>query len=92
MYGEGAQSEAITRRFNGRDYTGMRVRVALAGTRIVQDVLSVPSPKGSRFLILQDFPAEEKVSEEEAETVLKLLDQTLEPSAERTTNPARPRS
>ena len=77
LYGPGTQSENISYSFNGNKYSGIRVRISLAGTRVVQDIIALPTRKGSRLLVLQDHPPEEKVSEDESQFVLKLLHETL---------------
>jgi hypothetical protein len=63
--------------FNGQKYSGIRVRVTIAQTKLIQDVLALPTQKGSRLLILQDNEPEDKISEEESKAVLKLLNETL---------------
>jgi len=76
-YGPETKLENKSYRFNGQQYSGVRVRVSLAGTALIQDVIALPTKKGSRLLVLQDLPPEEKVSQDESKFVLKLLDETL---------------
>jgi hypothetical protein len=76
-YGEATKTSKISHRLNGREYSGIRISVELATIRLFQDVLEIPTEKGSRLLMLQDLHAEEKVSGEEAKTVLRLLNETL---------------
>lgn len=76
-YGEAAKTSKISQRLNGREYSGIRVSVELATIRLFQDVLEIPTDKGSRLLMLQDLHPDEKVSGEEAKTVLRLLNETL---------------
>jgi hypothetical protein len=78
LYGSGTRTENKSYTFNGQKYSGVRVHVNIASQKLIQDVLALPTKKGSRLLILQDNPPEEKQSDE-SKTVLKLLDQTLKP-------------
>ncbi len=80
-YGPESKSEPISYRFNGAEYKGTRVHFTVFGTKLFQDILGIPTPEGSRLLLLQDLPAEEKVSEEERKLVLKLLDESLKPDS-----------
>ena len=76
-YGTGTKTESRSYSFNGQKYSGVRVHLTLAGTKLIQDVLALPTQRGSRLLVLQDSPPEEKVSEDESKLVLRLLDETL---------------
>jgi hypothetical protein len=78
LYGEKTKIENKTSTFNRQKYSGVRVHVTLAKQKLIQDILALPTKKGSRLLILQDSPPQEGVSEE-SKTVLKLLDETLKP-------------
>lgn len=77
VYGPETKAESRSYSFNGQKYSGIRIFVTLAETKMIQDVLAIPTQKGSRLLILQDSPPEDKVSEDESKLVLKLLDETL---------------
>ena len=76
LYGEKTKLENKSHSFNGQKYSGIRVYVTLAKQNMIQDVLALPTKKGSRLLILQDTPSEQGPSEE-AKIVLKLLDETF---------------
>jgi len=78
LYGAGTRTENKSYTFNGQKYSGIRVHLTLASQKMIQDVLALPTKTGSRLLILQDNPPEEKQSEE-SKTVLKLLNETLTP-------------
>ena len=77
LYGGKTKTQAKSYTFNGEKYSGLRVEATIAGTKVIQDILTVPTKKGSRLLILQDLPPDEKVSEDESKLVLKLLGETL---------------
>jgi hypothetical protein len=72
-----AEPQKISRTFNGKNYDGYRVTADFGGSIIYKDVLGIPAKKGSRLLIVQDMPADQKVSEEETETVTRLLNESL---------------
>lgn len=78
-YGEAAVGapKRILRRFNGKRYKGYRITAAVGGSTIYQDILDIPTEKGTRLLMIQDMPADQKVSEVESDLVNKLLDETL---------------
>jgi hypothetical protein len=76
IYGEKTKLENKTYTFNRQKYSGVRVHATLAQQKIIQDVLALPTKKGSRLLILQDNATEDGVSDE-SKRVLKLLDETL---------------
>ena len=77
VYGKSTKSEPTSYTFNGKELTGVRIHATVAGSTFYQDVLALPSEKGSRLLILQDRPKEAKVSEVETNKVMKLLTETL---------------
>jgi hypothetical protein len=76
-YGEKSKTEPITHTFNGKKYSGMRIHASLADTKFFQDVIALPSEKGSCIMILQDLPTNAKVSDAETKQVMKLLNETL---------------
>ena len=78
MYGEKTQLENKTYTFNRQKYSGVRVHATVVQQKLIQDVLSLPTKKGARLLILQDNSPDKGVSDE-SKTVLKLLDETLKP-------------
>jgi hypothetical protein len=75
MYGPATKTESTSYKFNGTELSGVRVVATIAETKLTQDVLAVPTKKGSRVLILQD--AKEKVSDDESKFVLKLLNESF---------------
>jgi hypothetical protein len=77
VYGAKTKTESKSYTFNGEKYSGLRVNATVAETKVIQDILTVPSKKGSRLLILQDHPPDAKVSQDESKLVLKLLNETL---------------
>ena len=77
QYGKGAKTSPITRTIHGEMLKGVRLNVSLVGTSMVQDVLEVPTTKGSRILIIQDLKPGEKISEEESKLAMALLDESF---------------
>jgi hypothetical protein len=75
-YGKAVVRKPVSYRLNGQDYSGIRVTYEIAGSTLFQDVLGLPSERGSRLLILQGLVEQEKGKE--ATRVMKLLDETLE--------------
>jgi hypothetical protein len=76
-YGKNSRIEPVTHTFNGKEYSGMRIHASLADTKFFQDVIALPSEKGSCIMILQDLPTSAKVSDAETKQVMKLLNETL---------------
>ena len=77
MYGANTKKKEITYKFNKQNLKGTRLVVKFAQITLYQDVLEVPTKKGSRILILQDLPLEEKISDKESKNVLSLLSETF---------------
>ncbi|MCW1913093.1 hypothetical protein OJ996_05890 [Luteolibacter sp. GHJ8] len=76
-YGPATEVEAISHTFGGKKYSGVRVRAILAGASLTQDLIALPSPEGSRILLLQGLDEKDEASKKDAKTVLKFLDETL---------------
>lgn len=76
-HGPDAKIEKITRIFNGKTLSGMRLTTTLAGTKNIEDVLAIPTEKGSRLLKLLDDPPEDEILFEEPKKVVKFLNETL---------------
>lgn len=77
-YGKATTRKPISHRFNGTRYKGIRVTFEVAGVTLLQDVLALPSERGSRLLILQRLLGHEH--DQETTRVMRLLDKTLEVS------------
>ena len=67
-----------TERVLGRQkYTGKLLLVKLAGTGINLEVFTLPSKEGSRLLVLQDSPPDNKSLSEEGDMTLRILTETF---------------
>ncbi len=79
QYGESnTEIKPITQKLGSQTLKGHRLIVELAGNKLVQDVLSVPSPAGqTRLLVLQDVAPERTPDLEEPKQILELLKATF---------------
>jgi hypothetical protein len=76
LYGPKTKIESRSYTFNSHQYSGTRVHFTVAKQTLIQDILALPTKKGTRLLILQDNPPEEGLSAE-SKSVLKLLNESL---------------
>jgi hypothetical protein len=77
QYGKGAKTAPVGWKIGGRKYEAVRVSVNLAGVKLLQHVLALPTKNGSRFLILQDSTEDDPAPDTEKELVTELLNKTL---------------
>ncbi len=77
QYGKGAKTAPVSWKIGDRQYDAVRVSFHLAGVKLVQDVLALPTKNGSRFLIQQDSTEDDPAHEAEKELVTALLNKTL---------------
>ena len=77
-YGKSTKASPISYTFNKVKYSGLRIEAKIAGSGIIQDVIEIPTKKGSRIIILQDSIASEKVSEDERKLILGLLEKSFQ--------------
>ena len=76
-YGPTTKVEGVSHTFEDKKYSGVRVSAIMAGASLTQDLIALPSPEGSRILLLQGLDEKDAASKEEAKAVLKFLDETL---------------
>ena len=81
QFGDAARREGDSSlRLGGRQVTGQRLIVTLAGTRIVQEVYGVAAGEGAYVLILQDAPGEDGEPTAEMKSLRLRLDETWRPA------------
>ncbi|MHB0959347.1 MAG: hypothetical protein ACYC0X_23245 [Pirellulaceae bacterium] len=66
------------RKLGSRQYKGKRLSVELAGTSLAIEVYALRANSGSRLLVLQDSPPDERATSEEGEKTLNLLSASFE--------------
>lgn len=77
IVGRQTKTQKVNYTFNNHKLEGTRLLINIAGITIYQDVCKLPSKGGARFLIIQDMPASEKVSDKEVKQLKKLLSDSL---------------
>ena len=63
----------ISLTLGGQRLQGTRIKAKLAGSTIVQDVLSIPTTKGAKVLLLQDSPNDDGTPSDERRLLEKRL-------------------
>jgi len=67
----------MERMLGGRKYKGRLIFVKLAGVALNLEVYTLPAKTGSRLLVLQDSPPDNRAVSEEGEKVLDMLSRTF---------------
>lgn len=73
IVGRSVPVKDVERTLGGRTYEGSVVTVALAGTRLSIEAITLPTEVGSRLLVFQDSPPTDKPRSNEAEAAFRLL-------------------
>ncbi len=66
------------RKIGGRSFKGKKLFVKFAGANLTQEIYALPAKTGSRILVLQDCPPDDKPRSAEAEKTLAMLARTFE--------------
>ncbi len=69
------------RKLGERSFKGKQVLAKLVGATLTQEIYVLPAKKGSRLLVLQDSPPDDKPRSAEAKKVLAMLETTFKLTA-----------